>query len=70
MSTPKVLTGSQAGLSSDKQIRIALRAILNNGGVAPMSMLYRAVEQHMDGKVIYYDKPTEPVAQEDWDALQ
>lgn len=24
----------------------------------------------LHGKVIYYDRPTEPVAQEDWEALQ
>ena len=24
----------------------------------------------LQGKVIYYDKPTEPVAQTDWEALQ
>lgn len=31
------------------QIRIALQAILNNGGMALMASLYEAVEQHMHG---------------------
>jgi hypothetical protein len=43
------LTGAQAGLSADMQIRIALQTILENGGIAQMSMLYEAVEQRMNG---------------------
>jgi hypothetical protein len=46
------LTGVEAGLSGDMQIRIALKAILENGGNAPISLLYKAVERQMNGAVL------------------
>jgi len=49
MQSPHLRTGTEAGLSGDEQIRIALRAILTHGGIAQMADLYHAVEQHMDG---------------------
>lgn len=52
MTTPQMLTGAQAGLSSETQIRIALKAIIENGGTAPMSKLYEAVEQQMNGAAL------------------
>src|SRR5262245_5682148 len=47
--TTQQLTGAEAGLSRETQIRIALQAIKESGGTAPMSQLYKAVEQHMNG---------------------
>lgn len=44
-----LMTGAEAGLAGDTQIRIALQAIANQGGSAPMDVLYTAVEQHMNG---------------------
>lgn len=49
MQSTRLLTGAEAGLSSDEQIRIALRAIVAKGGIAQMADLYQAVEQHMGG---------------------
>src|SRR5262249_33432708 len=49
MQSARLLTGAEAGLSGDEQIRIALRAIVANGGTAQIADLYHAVEQHMDG---------------------
>ena len=48
MRSARLLTGVEAGLSGDEQIRIALRAIAANAGTAQMVDLYQAVEQHMD----------------------
>lgn len=42
-------TGAEAGLSGDAQIRLALKAIIENGGHASMKDLYGAVEQAMHG---------------------
>jgi hypothetical protein len=44
MSAPKEVTGSDAGLSGDDQIRIALREILRRGGSARMHEIYAAIE--------------------------
>lgn len=44
------VTGFQAGLSGDEQIRIALREIAGRGGKAEMPDLYAAVERHMNGQ--------------------
>lgn len=41
---PHLVTGAEAGLSGDDQIRIALSAILAHGGVAQMADIYDAVE--------------------------
>lgn len=49
MAQVQFLTGDKAGLSGDMQIRIALQTILENGGMAPMPMLYKAVERSMNG---------------------
>lgn len=49
MTEPRLLTGTEAGLSGDEQIRISLRAIIANGGTAQIIDCYKAVEQHMNG---------------------
>jgi len=43
------VTGAEAGLSGDEQIRIALQTIEANGGIAKMSQIYDAVERHLNG---------------------
>ena len=53
MQPPRLLTGAEAGLSGDEQIRIALRTIAANGGTAPMADLYQAVEQQMNGARLF-----------------
>ena len=40
-------TGSQAGLSSETQIKIALKTMADNNGSAKMPAIYAAVEQEM-----------------------
>lgn len=42
-------TGAEKGLSGEQQVKIALKAILDNGGTADMSVIYKAVEQQMSG---------------------
>lgn len=49
MTTDGEVTGSEAGLSGDNQIRIALQTIEANGGIAEMSHIYDAVERHLNG---------------------
>lgn len=44
-----LLTGAEAGLSGEEQIRIALRAMVANDGVAQMADIYKAIEQRMNG---------------------
>jgi len=44
------VTGVEAGLSGDAQVRIALQKIDSNGGVAQMSEIYTAVESRLNGK--------------------
>ena len=46
----KQFTGADAGLSGDDQVRIALRAIAENGGVAMMCDIYEAVEAVLNPK--------------------
>jgi hypothetical protein len=43
------MTGDEAGLSGNDQIRIALEAIVARRGIAQMADLYGAVEEHMKG---------------------
>lgn len=43
MSESQELTGHEAGLSGDEQIRIALQEIISNGGVATIDQIYQAV---------------------------
>jgi Restriction endonuclease len=45
----KAVTGAEAGLSGDDQIRIALQAIRDHGGVAEIKEIYQAVEKHLNG---------------------
>lgn len=45
----KQLTGAQAGLSGDEQVRIALRTIVDNGGTIDVPTVYAALEKHMGG---------------------
>ena len=47
-----LVTGAEAGLSGDDQIRIALRKIEERGGSAQMHELYEAVEEHLDGAAL------------------
>lgn len=54
MSEQNPKTGVEAGLSGDAQIRIALQAIVDNGGTVPISKLYSAVEQKMGGIQLSY----------------
>lgn len=44
------VTGAEAGLSSDDQIRTALQKIEANGGRAEMPDIYEAVEQRLGGQ--------------------
>jgi ribosomal protein S19E (S16A) len=43
------VTGAEVGLSGDDQIRIALQAIADHGGVATMQQIYDAVSAHLTG---------------------
>jgi Restriction endonuclease len=45
----KTVTGAEAGLSGDDQIRIALQTIQDRGGVAQMPNIYQAVEKRLNG---------------------
>jgi hypothetical protein len=47
---PDEVTGFEAGLSGDDQIRIALREIADRGGTAQMADIYAAVERQMQGR--------------------
>lgn len=51
-SNPRYVTGRQVGLSSEKQILIALRCIADHGGVAQMSDIYEAVTRELRGSVL------------------
>jgi len=44
------VTGSEAGLSGDEQIRIALRRIIKRGGEAQMADLYDALETYVQAQ--------------------
>ena len=44
MGNGRLVTGSEAGISGDEQIRIALQAIVENGGIAQIQQIYAAVE--------------------------
>lgn len=46
------LTAADVGLSRAEQVRIVLRTILAKGGVADMSDIYRAVEEHLRGALL------------------
>ena len=46
------MTGVEAGLPSNEQMRIALEAIVDNGGTAQITDIYAAVERHMGGAVL------------------
>ena len=50
MDENKGLTGAEAGLSGDDQIKIALREIVAQGGSASIEKIYAAVEHLMSGK--------------------
>lgn len=52
MKEVRAMTGVKAGLSANAQMRIALEAIVNNGGTAQMSDIYAAVEQCMNGAML------------------
>jgi hypothetical protein len=50
MTTLKPVTGAEAGLTGDDQIRIALEAVTNRGGVSKMHDIYEAVESALKPK--------------------
>ena len=50
MATLKPIKGTDAGVSGDDQVRIALRAIAEHGGVAQMRDIYEAVEAVLNPK--------------------
>ena len=52
MGETQAMTGVEAGLSANAQMRIALEAIVNNGGTAQISDIYAAVEQRMNGAML------------------
>jgi hypothetical protein len=52
MEEAQAMTGVETGLSANAQMRIALEAIINNGGTAQMSDIYAAVEQRMNGAML------------------
>src|SRR5262245_1372750 len=54
INTTDGVTGFEAGLSGDEQIRIALQEIVASGGSAPMADLYAAVERRMAGRKLSY----------------
>lgn len=43
------VTGVEAALKGEEQIRIALQTMIENGGKASIERIYRAVEEQMDG---------------------
>jgi hypothetical protein len=48
MGEVRTMTGVEAGLSSNGQMRIALEFIVDNGGTAQITDIYAAVERHME----------------------
>jgi hypothetical protein len=46
------ITGAEAGLSGEEQIRIAMETIARNDGVATMPQLYAAVEARLGGRCL------------------
>lgn len=50
MGEKKLVTGAEAGLSGDDQIRIALQCIAHKGGTADMKDIYAAVEETLAEK--------------------
>jgi hypothetical protein len=46
------MTGVEAGLSSNDQMKIALETIIDNGGMAQIADIYAAVERHMGGVML------------------
>lgn len=44
------ITGAEAGLSGDEQIRIALDTIASHGGVASIQQIYEAVDARLEGR--------------------
>ena len=48
----RAMTGAEAGLSSNEQMRIALETIVDSGGTAQITDIYAAVERHMGGTVL------------------
>lgn len=50
MTITNEVTGAEAGLSGDTQIRIALQEIESSNGVSNTSEIYKAIEEHLGGK--------------------
>jgi hypothetical protein len=47
MTDERHVTGAEAGMTGDQQIRIALERIMAAGGEAQMSQIYEAVDEHL-----------------------
>jgi hypothetical protein len=47
------VTGAQAGLSADDQIRIALETIIAYGELASMQQIYQAVDERLKPKTTF-----------------
>lgn len=46
------LTGAQAGLSTQRQLEIALETMIDHGGAATNEDIYTAIERHMNGAIL------------------
>lgn len=46
------MTGAEAGLNGEDQVRIALQAMVDRGGQATVPQIYAAVEAHMEGAIL------------------
>ncbi len=49
MNNEKFLTGFEAGITGEEQIKIALETIIANNEKADMQQIYKAVESKMEG---------------------
>lgn len=52
MEEKKAVTAAEAGLGGDDQIKLALQAMVANGGKASMEEIYQSVEARMNGFVL------------------
>ena len=53
MEEKKAVTGIEAGLSENEQIKIVLQTMIDNGGKAELPEIYQAVEREMNDDLIY-----------------
>ncbi len=52
MTGQRIVTGTEASLTGDDQIKIALQKMIINGGKTSIEDIYQAVEEHMNGYVL------------------